>query len=107
MEKLALDVLFDAISGTNEAPLQKFVLESGLCEKMGVYISSSGFRNNITVEFSNVKDGSADELFKLLWNIDYKESFTLESPVMSENKTDIERLEKTLKYLKSKIKKHT
>lgn len=65
MEKLALDVLFDAISGTNEAPLQKFVLESGLCEKMGVYISSSGFRNNITVEFSNVKDGSADELFKL------------------------------------------
>lgn len=48
-----------------------------------------------------------DELFTLLWNIDYKESFTLESPVMSERKTDIEKLEKTLKYLKSKIKNHT
>ncbi len=64
-EKLALDVLFDAISGTNESPLQKEILESGLCEKMGVYVSSSGFRNNITVEFSNVKDGCAEELLSL------------------------------------------
>lgn len=65
MEKLALDILFDAIGGTNESPLQKEILSSGLCEKMGLYVSSSGFRNHITAEFTNVKDGSADELFEL------------------------------------------
>lgn len=64
-EKLALDVLFDAIAGTNESPLQKKILASGLCEKMGVYVSSSGIRNHITAEFSNVKDGCADELVSL------------------------------------------
>ncbi len=64
-EKLALEVVFDAVAGGNESPLQKAVLDSGLCEKMNVSVNSSRFRNDITVEFCNVRDGCEEELFSL------------------------------------------
>jgi len=65
LEKLALDIAFDALSASNESPLQKAVLDSGLCEKMNVTVSSSRLRNNLTVEFKNVKDGKAKQLYEL------------------------------------------
>ncbi len=64
-EKLALDVVFDAISAGNESPLQKAILDSGLCERMNVSVNSSKLRNDITVEFCNVRDGGEEELFEL------------------------------------------
>ena len=64
-EKLALDVVFDAISAGNESPLQKAILDSGLCEKMNVSVNSSKLRNDITVEFCNVRDGCEEELLEL------------------------------------------
>ena len=67
MEKLALEVLFDAISAGNESPLQKTVLDSGLCEKMNLSVNSSRKRNDITLEFCNVRDGGEDELLKLFY----------------------------------------
>lgn len=65
LEKLALDIAFDAISAGNESPLQKAILDSGLCEKMSLYVNSSRLRNDITAEFSNVRDGGEEELLSL------------------------------------------
>ena len=62
LENLALDIVVDAISSGNESPLQRAILDSGLCEKMGIYVNNSRLRNNIIVEFCNVKDGKIEEL---------------------------------------------
>lgn len=47
-----------------------------------------------------------DFVFKRLKEIGYNGSFTLESPVFSENQPDITKLEKTLRYLNEKIRSH-
>ena len=47
-----------------------------------------------------------DKLFNGLKEASYHESFTLESPVMSEKGIDIEKLEKSLIYLNEQVKSH-
>lgn len=47
-----------------------------------------------------------DALFDGLKKVEYHGSFTLESPVMHDGFIDIEKLEKTLKYLNEKVKGH-
>ena len=45
-------------------------------------------------------------LFEELKRVNYHDSFTLESPVMSEGFVDIKKLEATLKYLNDELKSH-
>lgn len=61
---LALTVLFDALTSTNEAPLKKAILASGLCEDMNVNMINMK-QGYVTVSFRNIKDGKCDELYTL------------------------------------------
>lgn len=65
LDLAAFDIVLDAIAGTNEAPLKRAILDSGLCEKLSVYNGGSRLRSVISVEFQNIKDGSEGELIAL------------------------------------------
>lgn len=47
-----------------------------------------------------------NHVFEKLYEVGYTGTFTLESPVFGENGPNIEKLEKTLKYLNENIKSH-
>ena len=62
---LATSVLIDAIASTNESPLKKELLASGLCEEISVLPYDSVKQNALILEFRNVADGKEDELIEL------------------------------------------
>lgn len=62
---IALAVMMDAVASANESPLKKAIIDSGLCEDMDIIPLDSIKQNSITVDFKNVKDGKADELYSL------------------------------------------
>lgn len=62
---VATEVLTDAIASTNQSPLKKVIIDSGLCEDVSISSFDSIKQNSITVEFFNVKDGKEDELYSL------------------------------------------
>ena len=62
---VAASILLDAICSSNESPLKKALLESGLCEDVYFIPYDSVKQNSITVDFRNVKDGACDELYNL------------------------------------------
>ncbi len=62
---IAASVLLDAVCSTNEAPLKKVLLASGLCEDMSILPYDSVKQNSVIIDFRNVKDGKCDELYKL------------------------------------------
>ncbi len=61
----AFDAALDAIAGTNEAPLKRAILDSGLCEKLSFYYGGSRLYYTLSLEFQNVKDGRGEELLSL------------------------------------------
>lgn len=66
-EILMLSVLTDAIAGSNEAPLKKALLDSGLVEDASIYPLLDGVRkSSYAIELKNVKDGAEEELLSLL-----------------------------------------
>ena len=58
----AVYVLKDALAGSNEAPLKKAVLASGLAGNMSIGLSDSYAQHYIRVLFEDVKDGKEDAL---------------------------------------------
>ncbi len=65
-EKLvAASVLFGAICSTNESPLKKALIDSGLCEDVSFSLYESVRENSLILDFRNVKDGKCDELYRL------------------------------------------
>ena len=64
----AFDAALDAIAGTNEAPLKRAILDSGLCEKVSFYYGGSRLYYTLSLEFQNVKDGKEKELLSLFEN---------------------------------------
>lgn len=62
---VAANVLFDAICSTNESPLKKALIDSGLCEDVSVIPYDSLKQSALLLDFRNVKDGKCDELFDL------------------------------------------
>ena len=61
-EALALDVLTDALTDSNEAPLKKALLDRGLCEDVDFSLSMSKAQMCAYLCAKNVKDGKADEV---------------------------------------------
>ena len=59
---VALSAITDAIADSNEAPLKRAVLESGLCDNMYLYHSPGCYWGTLNVEFRGVKDGRENEL---------------------------------------------
>ena len=67
-KNMALAVIFDAIASTNDSPLKKKILESSLCDELDLGNNDSMYRQFIQTNFTNVKDGKADELIELFYN---------------------------------------
>ncbi len=59
-------VLKDALAGTNEAPLKRAILASGLAKNMNIAISDSYAQHYIRILFEDVRDGCEEELRKLM-----------------------------------------
>ncbi len=61
-EKLfALAVLCDSLAGSNEAPLKKKMLESGICEDFNIIPYDGIQENSIIIEIKNVKEERIEE----------------------------------------------
>lgn len=80
----ALSLIAEAIADSNNAPLTKKILKSGLCESFSFYSTSSYSLNVLNAIFIGVKDGKIDELLKL-YNDSVKE--ILEEGIPKENLT--------------------
>ncbi len=61
-KSVALEILFGALMFTNESPLKKAILDSGLCEEADVFPYDSVKQNFIDFTFKNVIDGKCSEL---------------------------------------------
>jgi Zn-dependent M16 (insulinase) family peptidase len=62
---VAVSVLLDAICSSNESPLKKAMIDSGLCEDIAILPYDSVKQNALILDFRNVKDGKCDELYIL------------------------------------------
>ena len=62
-KNVASAILIDAIASSNESPLKKAIIDSGLCEDFDVIVLDSIKQNSLTVDFKNVKDGKCEELY--------------------------------------------
>lgn len=62
---IAAAVLFDAIASSNESPLKKAIIDTGLCEDISLIPLDAIKQSSVTVEFKNVKDGKENELYNL------------------------------------------
>lgn len=58
----ALSLATEALADSNNAPLTKRILDSGLCESFSFYPTRSYSMNALNAIFIGVKDGKADEL---------------------------------------------
>ncbi len=61
-KNIATEILINALTSTNESPLKKAVLDTGLCEDVATAPYDSVKQNMFIFEFRNVKDGKAEEL---------------------------------------------
>ena len=62
----ALNILTDAIAGSNDAPFKKAVLDSGLCEDVN-FISYDGIQqNSVIIEIKNVKEENIEKVKALV-----------------------------------------
>lgn len=64
-KKTSIGILLDAIASSNEAPLKKALIDSGLCEDVSISPFDSVKQNAVIIDFHNVKDGKCDELYSL------------------------------------------
>ena len=90
-KNIALSLATEAIADSNDAPLTKKLIGSGLCESFSLYPTRSYSLNALNAIFIGVKDGCEDELIAL-----YEKSLAeiLEAGIPEENlDSAIRRLE--------------
>ena len=64
-KNVALALTTEAIADSNDAPLTKRILESGMCESFSIFPTGSYSTNALNAIFIGVKDGCEDALLKL------------------------------------------
>ena len=65
-EKLiAARVLINALMSTNDSPVKKAIIDSGLCEELLVNINDGIYEPSLDVSFINILDGKEEELLSL------------------------------------------
>ncbi len=64
-KSFAINVLMDVLAGSNEAPLKKKLLDSGLCEDVSVYANKTCV-NTITLELHGVEKKDIDSACSLV-----------------------------------------
>ncbi len=62
---LAARILFSVIASSNDAPLKKAVLDSGLARTVQFSVDS-GFQASVSLTFKDIRDGCEDELYALV-----------------------------------------
>lgn len=65
-ENMARGIICDVLTGSNEAPLKRAVLERGLAEDLSVSVDDTVLQSWITIHADNVTDGHDAELMDLL-----------------------------------------
>ena len=65
ISSIALTVLCDVLLGTNEAPLKKELLSSGLCEDVSIYMNKAVV-NTATLEFHGINPEKVKDIDNLL-----------------------------------------
>lgn len=88
-ELLAQSILWDALAGTNEAPLKKAVLEAGLCDDLYISLQNHKLQPYLLILAKGLKEGHADDFVALVQN-------TLASLV--QDGIDKRRLEASIAY---------
>lgn len=63
---IALRVLFDAVSGSNETPIKRAVLSAGLAQELDISVDDSIAQPYLMIHVKNVTDGKADEILPLI-----------------------------------------
>ena len=63
---VAAQILLDAVAGSNESPLKRPILASGLAQEMEVVVEDGIAQPFLNVHFKNIRDGGEAELLKLL-----------------------------------------
>ncbi|MBO7304964.1 MAG: insulinase family protein [Clostridia bacterium] len=64
-KNVATTVLLDAVCSSNESPLKKAIIASGLCEDLILSPYDSMKQNSVVLDFRNVKDGECEKLYAL------------------------------------------
>ncbi|MBQ2148084.1 MAG: insulinase family protein, partial [Firmicutes bacterium] len=73
LEKMiAAEILFSVLTGTNDSPLKKAVLDSGLAQDLSVDTLDDIPQASFMMQFKNIKDGKEDELWKLAQDTCFK-----------------------------------
>ena len=65
-ENMARGILCDVLTGSNEAPLKRAVLERGLAQDISVSVDDTTLQSWMTIHAENVTDGKEEELLELL-----------------------------------------
>ena len=68
MKAFAINVLLDTLVSSNESPIKKAMLDSGLCEDLEPFFCDSVKENIVCLGFRNVKDGKWEELAALFFD---------------------------------------
>ncbi len=92
---LSINILLDALMSSNEAPLKKVLLASGLCDEVNISSCDSIKDNMFALSFKNVKDGKTEELKELFYK-------TVEE--LCEKGIDKELLESSLNNYEFKVR---
>ncbi len=65
-ENMARGIICDVLTGSNEAPLKREVLERGLAEDIALSVDDTVYQSWMTVDAENVTDGREGEILDLL-----------------------------------------
>lgn len=65
---LAISVLLDTLLSSNESPIKKAIIDSGLCEEVDAFTSDAVMQNSVGISFKNIKDGCEDRLTALFFD---------------------------------------
>ena len=65
-KNVAASIIRDYLTGSNEAPLKKALLDTGLCEDASMYELDGIKRCSTVIDIRNVKDGAFDKLISVV-----------------------------------------
>lgn len=65
---IAMDILSRYLCGSNESPLQRAILDSGLCEDVGLYVQNDFLQPQILLQLKNTRAKDFDALRRVVFD---------------------------------------
>ena len=69
VRNLAISVVFNALSDSNDAPFKKALLKSGLAQDLEMMVNDEAAQIFASIDVKNIKDGKEDEVVSLIKNV--------------------------------------